>query len=76
MLGAVARLLLSEKPKCNVVIGKNQGVVIVHVSIYYETVADALNVHKNNFEFNIGNYLMATITSSEDWAEFASLPNV
>ena len=47
MLGAVGRLLLSEKPKCNVVIPKkSQGVVIVHVSIYYWTVADALIVYK------------------------------
>ena len=35
VLGAVARLLLSEKHKCNVAIGQNQGAVIVHVSIYY-----------------------------------------
>ena len=40
--------------------GINQGVVIVHVSIYYLTVADALNVHKNSFEFDIGNYLICT----------------
>ena len=35
----------------------NQGAVIVHVSIYYLTVADALNVHKNS---DIGNYLICT----------------
>ena len=36
MLGTVARLLLSEKPKCNVaILDKNEGAIIVHVSICY-----------------------------------------
>ena len=66
MLGAVARLLLSEKPKCNVAIRTK---IKVRSSCMYLftiqwTVADALNVHKNSFEFDIGNYLISTSFTS------------